>query len=712
MAIPEIMREIKQNHTEELLAAITQRDKSGKGYICPLCGSGSGSHGTGISQWKNGKDPYLLQCFNCGFKGDALDLLQATEHLPDAKSTIERAESILHRQFLNNDNNVDYKPKKQEVKEKENKNMSENKDNLNVLEQFKEREKRNQLRANLSAYMAESKNALPLSEAGMQYLKRRGISEQTAAKFNLGFVDHYPDGMNTGAIIIPTGKLSYTARSIATDEGGRKIRKRNATNKQGIFNIEQLKNPGAAIFIVEGEFDALSLLEIGFNAIATGGGTSETELIEVIKKSKSRPESFVILPDNDRNPDGTANEAKGFTKGLKLQAALEAAKINSVMIDTRQWPTSVKDVNDFLIKDRQGLTKLLFDITSPIVAKSNMKLGRAADYVQSFIDHISGKTAPISTGFKKLDLLLDGGLHPGLIIVGAISSLGKTTFVLNIADNMATRGQDVILFSLEMSKFELMAKSISRKTFLYCKANKRPTKYAKTNLGITDFDRYQTSFAPDGTLKQGYCEEELNIISECTEDYLQNTAGHFYVVEGVGNIGTAEIRERVEKFVDATGRTPVIIIDYIQILAPENEHGTDKQNTDKSVVELKRLSRDLNTPVIGISSFNRDNYKEPVNMAAFKESGAIEYTSDILLGLQYHGMDYQAYTGPQGGQNFETEKDKNRIARIAKLFEEVKRASNAGEPLDIDVKVLKNRSGKKGEIVLQYIPRFNCYMEE
>ena len=69
------------------------------------------------------------------------------------------------------------------------------------------------------------------------------------------------------------------------------------------------------------------------------------------------------------------------------------------------------------------------------------------------------------------------------------------------------------------------------------------------------------------------------------------------------------------------------------------------------------MSRDYRLPIIGISSFNRDNYTAPVNLASFKESGAIEYSSDVLIGLQYEGMDYQ-----------EGEADKAREKRIRELI--------------------------------------------
>lgn len=76
----------------------------------------------------------------------------------------------------------------------------------------------------------------------------------------------------------------------------------------------------------------------------------------------------------------------------------------------------------------------------------------------------------------------------------------------------------------------------------------------------------------------------------------------------------------------------------MQILAPCNEIASDKQNKDNAVLELRRISRDYKTPIIAISSFNRDNYNSVASMTAFKESGIIEYSSDVLIALQPQGM--------------------------------------------------------------------------
>jgi replicative DNA helicase len=199
------------------------------------------------------------------------------------------------------------------------------------------------------------------------------------------------------------------------------------------------------------------------------------------------------------------------------------------------------------------------------------------------------------------------------------------------------------------------------------------TRNAKTARGITTGARYEH-----------YSKAEIDLIGSATDAY-EEYASHIYISEGIGDIGAKQIREAVNKHFSITGQKPVVVIDYLQILAPYNERYTDKQNTDKAVLELKRISRDFKIPVIGISSFNRANYKAPVSMEAFKESGAIEYSSDVLLGLQLHGT-------KSNGFDVNAAKDKN--------------------PRDIQLYILKNRNGATGkQIAFQYYPMFN-YFEE
>ena len=90
----------------------------------------------------------------------------------------------------------------------------------------------------------------------------------------------------------------------------------------------------------------------------------------------------------------------------------------------------------------------------------------------------------------------------------------------------------------------------------------------------------------------------------------------------------------------------------------------------------------------------------PVNLSSFKESGAIEYSSDVLIGLQYYGMDYQ-----------EDETNVARQKRIRNLIKDFELKGKNKESQSIQVKVLKNRNGSKGDFVLNFYPMFNCFVE-
>ena len=112
---------------------------------------------------------------------------------------------------------------------------------------------------------------------------------------------------------------------------------------------------------------------------------------------------------------------------------------------------------------------------------------------------------------------------------------------------------------------------------------------------------------------------------------------------------------------------------------------SDKQAVDYNVMELKRISRDFKIPIIGISSLNRQSYKEKISMTSFKESGAIEYSSDILIGLQLKGV---------GGENFDVDEAKAKDER------------------EIELVILKNRNGKTGvKIGYTFNPKFNSFDE-
>ena len=345
-----------------------------------------------------------------------------------------------------------------------------------------------------------------------------------------------------------------------------------------------------------------------------------------------------------------------------------------------------KDANELLLKDREEFRRVIIDAEKKAIdleeAKAqkeqeayNKEYSAKAYLLNNFYKEISenASTPPIPTGFSGLDNLLYGGLYEGLYIIGAISSLGKTTFALQIADQIAQQGRDTLIISLEMAKSELIAKSLSRHTVIEAIAQGISTGDAKTQRGIQR-----------GDLWEKYSKREHALINKAIDDY-SKYAGNLFILEGQGNIKAETIREAVKMHKERRGVAPVVIVDYLQILAPADIRDTEKRATDKNILELKRLSRDFKIPVIGISSLNRSNYKEKISFEALKESGGIEYGSDIVIGLQLKGA---------GSKDFEVNKAKNK------------------DPREIEAVILKHRSGKTGDTInYLYYPLFNYFVE-
>ena len=140
-----------------------------------------------------------------------------------------------------------------------------------------------------------------------------------------------------------------------------------------------------------------------------------------------------------------------------------------------------------------------------------------------------------------------------------------------------------------------------------------------------------------------------------------------------------------------------MFIDYLQILAPwdQTKNLTDKQNVDKNILELKKMSRDLDVAVVCISSLNRESYERAISTASFKESGAIEYSSDVLIGMTYEVP--------------KSKDDKSYKEAMQKAIDASKEKARKGEPFGVEVSVLKNRNGYKDNLVLDFIPKYNYF---
>lgn len=654
-------REQLKGYLRNYVESVTQKSKGANLYVCPLCGSGTGKSGTGAFSIKNGTS---WKCFSCNAGGDIFDLYGAINGTADHNEQLKGLSELYGIQVASYRSTAqeDFSPEYQNHAKSE--QYTHNSIHTSVYTQADPPQQTDYTDFFLQAHKAVEQT---------DYWKRRGLSKETVDRFKLGYVAEWrhpkaPKAPTSPRLIIPTSPYSYLARD--TRETIPEEQRAYSKSKVGsiqLFNKRALQTATKPIFIVEGELDALSIIEVGGEAVALGTTTKSKALIELLK-AQAPSQALIIALDNDEAGQRASRELIEGLQGLNIPCY----SFNPC--------GQYKDANEALQRDREALTiaveeaEHLQDEEAQAQKEAYLK-NSTAHYLQSFVNGIADSvdTPYIPTGFKKLDRVLDGGLYEGLYIVGAISSLGKTTIITQIADQIAQAGTDVLIFSLEMARAEIMAKSISRHTLQSVLATGGDIRNAKTARGITTGKRYID-----------YSQTERDLINSSIMEY-SKYAHNIYISEGVGDIGAEQIRETVKKHILFTGKTPVIIIDYLQILAPYSERATDKQNTDKAVMELKRISRDYKTPVIGISSFNRANYKEAVTMEAFKESGAIEYSSDILIGLQLKGA---------GKKDFDANEAKRK------------------DPRKIELVILKNRNGQTGDsLSFNFYPLFN-YFEE
>lgn len=503
------------------------------------------------------------------------------------------------------------------------------------------------------------------------YILERGISKETAERFQLGWdVEPLAAGGMAECLVIPTSSDSFIFRRLDTDCDS-SSRYRNSPGQTHFFNEAALTNAQSPIFITEGAMDALSIIECGAEAISLNSTANVNRLLRMLEEQKPTQKLIIAMDADEAGKRAEKELAEGLTR-LSIPYYIVS-----------DW-SGCKDANELLVKDRPSFEKLLSTAKEPQepvneadrVVLDLFQQNRMDNCISDLLATISERSAMprVSTGFPELDDILGGGIAPGLHIVAAMSSLGKTTLVVQMCASMAQQGQDILFFTLEMSRLELFAKNISRHSFELDIRN-----HAQTGLSTND-------------VVSGYAERSGNKglkahLQKSVAAY-QSYADKLTVIEGRGDITAARVRELTESYIRLTGRTPVVVIDYLQLLQPTDIRMTDKQNMDASVTELKRLTAQ-GCPIIAISSLNRASYDSPVTMASLKESGNIEFASETIMALDFQAM-YDAQR--QNAKGFDLNVEKQRSARTVLLT------------------ILKNRNGRVGDqIPMLFYPKYNFF---
>ena len=216
--------------------------------------------------------------------------------------------------------------------------------------------------------------------------------------------------------------------------------------------------------------------------------------------------------------------------------------------------------------------------------------------------HNKGNVTGVATGFIDLDYRTAGMQPSDLILVAARPSMGKTAFVLNIAEYVAFKqNQTVAIFSLEMSKEQLVNR-------LFSMESKVDSQHIRTgNLSDEEWEKLIESAGLIG---------KSNLI-------IDDTPG----------ISISELRSKCRKYKLEHG-LEMIIIDYLQLMTGSGRTDSRQQEISDISRSLKALARELNVPVIALSQLSRAVEQRPDHrpmLSDLRESGAIEQDADVVM---------------------------------------------------------------------------------
>lgn len=455
----------------------------------------------------------------------------------------------------------------------------------------------------------------------LSFLSGRGITEDDAKRVGIGY------DPSKKKVLMPWKGCPwyYVERDIT---GKAAIRVSNTTFKVGpkpLYNRKAAEDGGVFV-IVEGPFDAVSCELCGVPAIALGtnhlSALNMTELLEAIGPHAGRCAALLMLDNDNAGEMGT----------LELSKSLEDAGVACVDLRCMLEVKNDKDPSEWFARDREEFRDSLIRAVED--ARGNIERLREESFRRSLAslnmrdpaDVARGILAfdyceePTPTGIAGLDKCLDGGLRSGLHVIGAQSSMGKTTLSIQIGDFIAEHGRPVLFVTIEQSAREIVSKSLSR--------------IARQQSGevITCTEMISRK------RREAWGEIRSKAFEGACRYYEERIAPRLYIYEGTTRPTVQAIEAAARKIADRCGVVPVVFIDYLQLLAKYSPTSSDKETTDENVMQLRIMAKELNCPIWAVSSLNRDSYSGAISLDSYKESGAIEYGADVLIGVQPYGF--------------------------------------------------------------------------
>lgn len=623
------------------------------GYICPECHSGEKRNKTGAVKYY--PETNTAYCHGCQKKFDVLDLIEKTQGV-DHNEALEIGATLIHPQnaqkrSVSNSNNAGRQ--NSAVKEKTPQNVTEAQETPP---------------ADYREYYKKCAERITAPEC-VSYLSARGISVDTARRFGVGYDpqadpanapgemdDHAKRPHPAPRVITPTSRSHYVGRDITPDATD--FVKLNPKNgKPGIFNEAALYT-SRIIFVTEGVFDALSVEEVGQSAIATNSASNKHLLLKKIE-AKRPPGVLVLCRDKD---DTGEKWEKTLRDGLtQMRIPFITADISG----------SEKDANDLLKKDREQFIARIkqaietaesaaeTNSTERITEGETMGTAENINGMDRFLSDIqSNKYEPYKTGVDFWDSLFNGGLVRGtLTIILAAPGAGKTALCAQIAEAIAGNKRPVIYFNLEMTRDQMVARSISGKV---TRDGERMTALqVMQGYSWTDDQRKAVTAAVEDYKNNIFPYLQYTVMDD-QEDQRKNGCTYRNLETTLKRIGEEARAKGVE--------APAVVLDYVQIVTG----GTDAKDTVQRVVyALKNYARIYETIAFAVAATNRDSNKDGIiSLSSGRDSSAVEYSGDYILSLNYYECELPAKIR-EGGKSIDNPEhvDPNDPEQMGKLQE-------------------------------------------
>ena len=294
----------------------------------------------------------------------------------------------------------------------------------------------------------------------------------------------------------------------------------------------------------------------------------------------------------------------------------------------------------------------LFTPLSPMKASGdNMK--PLSEELEPWETYQACKAPAIPTGITGLDRILDGGLQDELYVLAGLPGFGKTALALQVAMSAAKQGNDVILYSFELSKRKIIGRLLSHLSY---------------------------SLDPDRRLFASQCENGYQLTGVLLDGYVKakkafnDSCSRLYALDGSEaaqpEYTAHHIKESVVQFINDTGRTPVVVVDKLQRIPRNDSYG------DSSVEQIEHASYIMSL----IPKFHRAPtvvLSDLTKTGELKGSSNIGHDASVVMHLKLHGLDFNA--------------------------NEVKRAEGLrANPRSVDLVIDKNRTGEAGSVRLDY----------